>query len=690
MKKFFTVFTVVLIFLFVAACSGGSKKKEEAEVNDESEVSDETVSDEDGTPAGEADECDFVDGLNEKFMVGDLERSFILRLPKEIDSGKKFPVVFFYHGYGDTAANFELLLKSYVDNEEMPFILVVPEARSDKFGFDGASFPTGLDWDMMNLSDGSAEADMFDAVLACIEKKWSVDEKHVHIAGFSAGAIAANSIAQLKSEKVASVLAYSSAYFSDPKSRDALGEIMGMKVGDFFSWPDFAEKHNKYPQVFVFGDKEKDSWGQPGMFTIYFNKMGRLGAGFLSEMGHEAILCEHDQEHTVAGISQEGIIKFFKDHPFGTEKSSYREEMPADFTKICHFFTEADLPEDEEEDNDSDQDEDEDGTDDSEQNDDSEQDDGTGQDQDQEQDTDDTDAALGCSFKEGLNEKLVVGEGQNKLERSFILRLPKGIDSDKKFPIVFFYHPYTSGDVDAVLAQTDEALASFVNNDEMPFILVLPKAQADKFNLGGQQPTGLGWDIMNLEDGNAEADMFDRVLKCLESKIDTTHIHLSGFSAGAIAADSIALMRSDKIASVITYSGAYMSNDNNLYALGKVNISGNEIPVGSFFNWPDFADEHNKYTQMLIFGAAEQDVWSIDVPKFSIDFNTMGNNDGAYLFDNGHGVIKCNHGGDHNPPSSAQEASNLIQFFKNHSFGQVSPYKENLPEGLQSNCIFIK
>lgn len=356
MKKFILAVAAASIFFFVTAC-GDSKKdnkepeeisdadSEPAEVDEDTETSDEE-------PA-EGLKCkDFAEGLNENLIVGEgsnkLERSFILRLPKGIDSLEKVPVIFLYHGYGDTADNFEKLLSGYVNNETMPFILVTPESRGDIFGFNNIP-PAGLDWDMMNLKDGSAEADMFDTVLACLEKRWKIDEKHIHVSGFSAGAITANSIGVQRPEKIASILSYSGAYFSDPESRDALGSIYGMKIGDFFSWPDFAEEHNKYPQVFVYGDEEADSWGMSGMFMIYFNKMGRFGANYLTKLGHDAMLCDHgEKDHTIAGILQEDLIKFFADHPFGTVESPYRDALPEDFAKICHFFTEEDLVEEEE------------------------------------------------------------------------------------------------------------------------------------------------------------------------------------------------------------------------------------------------------------------------------------------------------------------------------------------------------
>ena len=358
MKKFSWFLTLALVLVFAVSC-GDSKKdnkeKEPDEISDsdsepaetDGDAEEPTVDDSDNEPVEEPEKeplkCeDFAEGLNENFIVGDLERSFILRLPEGIDSDKELPVIFLYHGYGDSAGNFANFLGSKVNNETMPFILVVPESRSDVFGFTNIP-PAGLDWDMMNLKDGSAEGDMFDAILECLEKRWKIDEKHIHVSGFSAGAITANSIGVQKPGKVASILSYSGAYFSDEKSRDDLGEIVGMKIGDFFSWPDFAEEHNKYPQVFVYGDEEQDSWGMSGMFMIYFNKMARFGAHYLTGLGHDAMLCNHGKSHTVAGISADAAIKFFADHPFGTNASPYKKELPAEFSEICHFFTEDDI-----------------------------------------------------------------------------------------------------------------------------------------------------------------------------------------------------------------------------------------------------------------------------------------------------------------------------------------------------------
>ena len=201
---------------------------------------------------------------------------------------------------------------------------------------------------------------------------------------------------------------------------------------------------------------------------------------------------------------------------------------------------------------------------------------------------------------------------------------------------------------------------------------------------------------MNLEDGSAEADMFDAVMECLEQRwnIDADRIHLAGYSAGAIAANSVALKKSEKIASVLTYSGAYFSNAANREALGTFELGeGNQIPIGSFFSWPNFEENHNKYTQMFVFGAEGQDTWTPEGSTsitFTVDFNHMAHNDGIYLQENGHGAILCNHHGGHQIQLDEQGAAVLIKFFKDHSMkAQPSPYAEDMPQVfVDSDCVF--
>ena len=375
MKKI-SIILILFFTLFIVSCgdSDSGKSDDETandnETGDVDEMTDETTdetadetadetndSDDDETSDDAIDPiscADFAEGLNEGFYVGEgsneLERSFYLRLPEGVESKDNWPVVFLFHGYGDSASNFENLLKGQVNNTDMPFILVIPEARSDLFTF--GIPPTGLDWDMIVLEDGSAEADLFDGILACLEEKYGTDENHIHVAGFSAGAITSDSIGVMRNDKVASIFTYSGAYFSNELNRDDLGEIMGMTIGDFFSWPDFEEDHNKYTQVFVSGAEGKDTWGAQG-FTIDFNHMATFDANYLTELGHNLILCNHEGSHTTAGLDSGDMVTFFKDHPLGTNTSPYKDGLPEGWD-ICEYRDKpVDLPDNEVSDDDS-------------------------------------------------------------------------------------------------------------------------------------------------------------------------------------------------------------------------------------------------------------------------------------------------------------------------------------------------
>ena len=229
MKKI-SLFLILFFTLFIISCGDSDNKENDDETTNDNETTDveettdeatDEITDEvsDETTDEEVDDettddvitpitcADLAEGLNEGLYIGEegseIERSFYLRLPENVDSKDNWPVVFLFHGYGDTAPNFEKLLTGQVNNADMPFILVTPRARKDIYTFDNIP-PKGLDWDMIVLNDGSAEADLFDGVLACLEEKYGTDEDHIHVAGFSAGAITSDSIGLFRPEVVAS------------------------------------------------------------------------------------------------------------------------------------------------------------------------------------------------------------------------------------------------------------------------------------------------------------------------------------------------------------------------------------------------------------------------------------------------------------------------------------------------------
>lgn len=366
------LFLLMCVFaLFIASCGDSSSKSDADNAgsadNDIAVVTDEDSSDAavvtegDGQTAAESDAvttdadvtvkpltcADFKAGLNSNLIVNgeeskDLARSFILTLPKDIATKKGWPVIFSWHGVGDTADNFVGLLSGQVDNAEMPFILVTPEDADYAMN---ALPPKGVDWDVLVLNNGSIEAEFYDAIMKCIDENWGVDKNHVHMTGFSAGSIAADSIGVLRGEQIASIFTYSGAYFSNAKNTADLGTFSGIPVSSFITWPEMKIT-NKYTQALMHGAEGDsactgpdacDKWGANG-FYINFNHMSRFDANYLTELGHNVIICNHGLGHTNAGLSTAQMIKFFKDHPLGTETSPYKTALPAGYPDYCKYM----------------------------------------------------------------------------------------------------------------------------------------------------------------------------------------------------------------------------------------------------------------------------------------------------------------------------------------------------------------
>jgi predicted peptidase len=154
--------------------------------------------------------CDLlVEGTVSGFLVDGEERTFVLSLPQGAETDGPWPVVFNWHGFGDTASNMSFLLSGLVDEEPMPFVLVTPEDTGMPLG-------VGVDWDVLTVTEDNKEARLFDEVLVCLDAQYGVDWERIHSVGFSAGAIATDVIGLLRGDVVASIATFSGWYFSNP------------------------------------------------------------------------------------------------------------------------------------------------------------------------------------------------------------------------------------------------------------------------------------------------------------------------------------------------------------------------------------------------------------------------------------------------------------------------------------------
>jgi hypothetical protein len=148
----------------------------------------------------------------------------------------------------------------------------------------------------------------------------------------------------------------------------------------------------------------------------------------------------------------------------------------------------------------------------------------------------------------------------------------------------------------------------------------------------------------------------DQIVACAikNAKIDVTHIHTLGWSAGGLHTTHVAQARSNYIASFISYSGG-------LYLLPSMD-----------------EDPTNKVAGILTYGDPGSDVVVLDFNAQSQSWYTMFQPLGWYS-------MMCHHPGGHEVDPEIAPLS--LKFFKDHPF-KVSPepYATMIPAGYPAYC----
>ncbi len=348
MKK---LLIAVLMLLLVIACDDGDSSKpldtdsDNPTVNDTDETDDtdaindtetedsdiETIDDADTEEETDADnyvnpEPVAGDCVVRTVVVGALDRTAIYCLPTDIENA--LPVVFAWHGLGDSANNFASAFnaKALADYENYNAAIIVPEDAN-------LSFQTlaGVDWDVLNMEDDYIEGDFFDAILEDIAQFITIDENRIHTAGFSAGAINSDALATAKGSELASVFTWSGGYFNDSAN---IGTGVPAMAGSIIKWPELTTE-NKYVQVILHGDST-DTFSLGSQGEIKFNLMAQNDVTYLNEKGHDVIICNHGQGHSAVGLTVAQMMDFFKNHPKGTVDSPY-STLPSDYPETCEF-----------------------------------------------------------------------------------------------------------------------------------------------------------------------------------------------------------------------------------------------------------------------------------------------------------------------------------------------------------------
>lgn len=295
-------------------------------------VKDGGVKDGGGSKDGGATACgDLPEGAS-TFKVDTLSRTVIVNYPANVDKGGPWPVIFNWHGLGDSASNMANIAKGYVNNTDFPFILVTPEDTN--FSVSAMGYTVSTDWEVLDVdATANREGKLFDKMLACLKQKYSIDDNHIHSIGFSMGSIATDMLGTIRGAKLASTLTFSGAYFSDSANTATLGMF-----GSVVSWP--APNHsNGYAQVVLHGGTS-DTYNLGGLLTVHFDTFATNDKGYLNGLGHDIVLCNHNNGHSApqSDFQAPQIIEFFKAHPLGTVNSPWSSSgLPNDYPSYCTF-----------------------------------------------------------------------------------------------------------------------------------------------------------------------------------------------------------------------------------------------------------------------------------------------------------------------------------------------------------------
>jgi dienelactone hydrolase len=138
-----------------------------------------------------------------------------------------------------------------------------------------------------------------DEIVACAHKNKHIDPEHIHSLGMSAGGLQTAQLGPRRSNYIASIAAYSGGLVSELLT------------------PPFQAAANKFSALLFYG-------GASDEYIVSFERTTQDYARLLRKQGHQPLVCNHAQGHTIPRGIGAVAYRFFLDHPFGGTRSDLR------------------------------------------------------------------------------------------------------------------------------------------------------------------------------------------------------------------------------------------------------------------------------------------------------------------------------------------------------------------------------
>jgi polyhydroxybutyrate depolymerase len=219
----------------------------------------------------------------EKIEVGDDERSFRLVAPKTIDAQTPAPLVFAFHGLGDSSGLMSWYTQLDRVAEKHKFVLIYPNAQS-------RLWPLSPRMAKRNL-------DFFDALYKFATENYNIDQRRVYVIGMSNGGFFSHLLARERPDKIAAIAPHSAG--------------LGLMTRD----PKLTQK---YAVILIHGDKD-------GIVKV---EESRKAHEAYTKWGHDVEYLEvkglnHFWAHK-ADVTEK-IWAFFAAHPLSVEAKATGE-----------------------------------------------------------------------------------------------------------------------------------------------------------------------------------------------------------------------------------------------------------------------------------------------------------------------------------------------------------------------------
>jgi len=246
--------------------------------------------------------CPTLDSGRNTLRSGGAEREFLLVFPTDYSPTETLPLVVMWHHLGGSASSLEEHGQVQASVDSLRFIAAIPEKKGD-LNVDVVFSSFDMVWpylDYAPMSRMEEEAVFFDDMIACIAEQFPVDESCISTAGVSAGALWSAQLAQLRAERLASVVLLSGGV--GPATTNGFIDVHGWRGAS-----------HRMPVLVGWGGRN-DACGAD------FDRASQNAAAALDDAGHFVMECVHNCGHAAPPVDPmvglPVLWRFALDHPY--------------------------------------------------------------------------------------------------------------------------------------------------------------------------------------------------------------------------------------------------------------------------------------------------------------------------------------------------------------------------------------